>query len=236
MTQYRLETRADGLQRIITDGLAAQNGRECALELTDGVTADNAERVLRYISDYLTSSGQKIMADETMRYGWSTLRFVQDEGDAALTIEELDEPFAAASDTFRRGAGKALAILRAQDETVRRNGIDTIAHHPHRSERAVICRRLSPTAPWKVLVFDRIKARQADQSGWFVGCGSANHNHNDVAELASLHLVYLSDRDPRIVPYLALPEDTRVVFEPGKVIVFAPGAQEGRIDTAAILA
>ncbi len=236
MTQFRLETRADGLQRVVTDGLAAQNGRECALELMDGVTADNAERVLRYISDYLTASGQKIMAGETMRYGWSTLRFAQDNNDPALSIEELEEPFATASDTFRRGAAKAIAILRAQDETVRRNGLSTIAHHPHRSERAVICRRLSPTATWKVLVFDRIKARQAEQSGWFVGCGSSTHNHNDVAELASLHLVYLSERDPRIVPYLALPEDTRVVFEPSKVIVFAPGVQAGQVDNAALRA
>ncbi len=235
MSQFRLETRPDGLQRVITDGLASINGRECALELVGGVTPDQAERVLRYIGDYIASSRQKIKPGETMRYGWSTLRFVQDEGDAALSIEELEDPYSTTSDTFARGAAKAIQILRSQDEAVKRNGLSSPAHHPHRSERAVICRRLSPNAPWRVLVFDRIKARQADQSGWFVGCGSSTHDHNDVNELASLHLVYLSERDPRIVEYLAMPEDSRVVFDQRRVIVFNPGAQEGHVDSTAVL-
>jgi hypothetical protein len=235
MTQFRLETRADGLQRVISDGLAPLNQqRECALELNGGVSPEHAERVLRYISDYVTSAHQVLMPGETMRYGWSTLRFAQDPGDPALTIEELAQPLSTENDVFVRGAAKAIAILRAQDDTVRRNGGGSSAHHPHRSERAVICRRLSPTSA-HVMVFDRIKARQNDQSGWFVGCGSTTHDHNDVNELASLHLVHLSERDPRIVPYLAMPEDSRIVFEPEQVFVFGPNEQEGHPDTPPLL-
>jgi hypothetical protein len=228
--QVRLETRPDGQQRVITDGLRPYDQQECALELLGGVTEEDGARVLRYISDYVTKSQQHILAGETMRYGWSTLHFAQDPGTDVLSVEELAAPFATANDTYKRGAAKALAILREQDATVRRNGVASPGHHPHRSERAVICRRMNPNAQWPLMVFDRIKARQADQSGWFVGCGNAHHNHNDVGELAALHLVYLAERDPRVVNYLAMPENTRIVFERDKIIVFGPGQQDGHID------
>ena len=230
--QVRLETRADGQQRVITNGLMELGQQECALELTNDAAEEYAAKVLHYIADYVAKSQQHIQAGETMRYGWSTLRFVQAPDAPILSIEELADPFSTATDSFIRGAGKAIAILREQDATVHRNGIGPIGHHPHRSERVVICRRLPPSVPWRVMVFDRLQAGQADQSGWFVGCGQADHAHNDVKELASLHLVYLAERDPRIVRYLAMPEETRVVFEQQKIIVFGPQEQAGHLDDA----
>ena len=227
--QIRLETRGDGLQRLVTQGLAEFNQQELALELLGDVTENEATQLLRYIADYIASSRQQIVAGETMRYGWSTLRFTQDIGTDILSIEELADPFAIAAETYVRGAVTAIGILRDQDDTVKRNGLRTPGHHPHRSEKAVICRRVSPNLDWRVLVFDRVQARQDDQSGWFVGCGSSSHDHNDVNELATLHLVYLSDRDPRIIPYLALPAESRVVFEQSRVIVFGPGEEEGHL-------
>lgn len=230
MTQVRLETRADGQQRVITEGLMQFGQLECALELTAGATEESGAKVLTYIGDYVANSGQHINAGETMRYGWSTLRFIQDPGTNVLAIEELAEPYLPTNESFVRGAGKAIAILRTQDAAVARNRIVTLGHHPHRSERVVICRRLSPNVPWRIMVFDRLQSKQNDQSGWFVGCGQGNHDHNNVNELATLHLVFLSERDPRIIDYLAMPEGTRVVFEPEKIIVFGPGQQEGHID------
>ena len=233
MTQVRLETRADGQQRVITNGLMEMGQQECALELTNEATEENAAKVLNYIANYVAKAQQLINAGETIRYGWSTLRFAQEPDAHILSIEELVDPFSTAADSYARGAGKAIAILREQDRTVQRNGSGPIGHHPHRSERVVICRRLPPNVPWRVMVFDRLQSRQADQSGWFVGCGQADHAHNDVKELASLHLVYLAERDPRIVHYLAMPEDTRIVFEHNKIIVFSPQEQAGHLDEIA---
>ena len=90
--QIRLETRSDGLQRLVTQGLNEFKQQEFALELMGDVTENEATQLLRHIGDYIASSRQQIMADETMRYGWSTLRFTQDPGADLLTVEELAEP------------------------------------------------------------------------------------------------------------------------------------------------
>jgi hypothetical protein len=228
--QIRLETRGDGLQRLVTQGLNEFNQQDFALELLSDVSENEATQLLRYIGDYVASSRQNILPGETMRYGWSTLHFSQDAGADVLTVEELADPSSIGADHYVRGAVTAISILRDQDETVKRNNLRAPGHHPHRSEKAVICRRVSPNQDWRVLVFDRVQARQDDQSGWFVGCGSGSHDHNDVNELATMHLVYLVDREPRILSYLALPGDSRVVFEQRRTIVFGPGEDEGHLD------
>ena len=228
--QIRFESAPTGQRRAVTSGLVAMEQAELALELTQGVTDEGISRVLQYVSDYIATSGQHILAGETMRYGWSTIRFVPTASPTILNIEELTNPFAPGNEGFSVGASKAIAILTEQDATVHRNGIAKVAHHPHRSELALICRRLTPNPPPKVMVFDRIKANRSDDSGWFVGCGNTEHNHNDFNELSRLHLVYLTSLNALIVNYLAMPEDSRVVFDHGRVIVFAPGQQEGKAD------
>jgi hypothetical protein len=234
--QIRFETREDGLRGAVTEGLLAMGQAEIVLPLVGGVSDEAATRVLRYIGDYVAASGQHILPDETMRYGWSTLRFtaVNTEG-TLLAIEELAFPYSATDEEYTLGSAQAIAILQEQDNAVARNGMASVAHHPHRSELAVICRYLSPNQPRRVMVFDRLRSRAPNDSGWFVGCGRPDHDHNDLKELARMHLVYLAELDPKIVYYLAMPEDTRIVFDRGKVIVFAPGEQDGRLDDAIAL-
>ena len=228
--QIRIETSASGKRRGVTSGLAAMGQAELALEMTASAPDAAAERVLHYVADYIAASGQHILAGETMRYGWSTIRFAPTASPELLNVEELASPFAPGAESYITGAAQAIGILGAQDDTVRRNGVAVPSHHPHRSELAVICRRLRPNTPPKVMVFDRLKATRQDDSGWFVGCGNPSHDHNDFSELSRLHLVYIATLDPKIVYYLAMPEETRVVFDHGQVIVFAPGEQDGRVD------
>ncbi|MBF6592762.1 MAG: hypothetical protein IVW57_19800, partial [Ktedonobacterales bacterium] len=174
--QFRFEQGPQGQRRAITQGMAEMGQPEFALDITERVPDDAATQVLRYITDYIATSGQRIMPDETMRYGWSTLRFVAD-GDR-LAIEELANPFATGADLYIRGAARAIAILTQQDSAVQRNGVPLAGHHPHRSELAVICRRLAPGTPRRIMVFDRLKTQRADDSGWFIGCGNQAHDHN----------------------------------------------------------
>jgi hypothetical protein len=217
-----------------TVGLAEMGQHELMLVMGPAVGDEAAARVLNYIGDYIIASAQHIAPGETMRYGWSTLRFIHLPGTQDLAIEELANPFTAASESFVPGATKAITILAEQDATVYRNGIPKPAHHPHRSELAVVCRHVTPAAPPKVMVFDRLTSQRMDDSGWFIGCGDPNHNHNDLGELARIHLIYIAELDPKIVFYLALPAETRVVFDRGKALVFAPGQEEGRLDPGAV--
>jgi hypothetical protein len=230
--QVRYESASTGQRRAVTSGLMAMGQAELALELTMGVPDEAAERVLRYVSDYVAKSGQHVRANETMRYGWSTIRFAPTTSAELLNVEELANPLSPTADTYITGAAKAISILTTQDATAKRNGVARPGHHPHRSEMAVLCRRLRPTPPPKVMVFDRLKAGRSEDSGWFLGCGNPNHNHNDPGELTRLHLIHILTLDSRIISYLAMPEDTRIVFDHGKVLVFGPGQDEGRLDDA----
>lgn len=232
--QVRFETHPSGARRAVTVGLQEMGQTEFMLLMTPHVTDESGTRLLRYIGDYIAISGQHIRPNETMRYGWSTLRFTKSTNEPLLIIEELKDPFSAASSVYIAGADTAVSVLNEQDAAVQRNGIERAAHHPHRSEIAVICRHVTPTSA--VLVFDRIKTTRADDSGWFVGCGNPDHDHNDTRELARMHLIYLAEALPQIVTYLAMPEDSRVVFENGKAIVFPPGEDDGRLDSAESLA
>jgi hypothetical protein len=128
------------------------------------------------------------------------------------------------------GAEQALALLAAQDAAGPRFGLPAGAHHPHRSELAVICRRVSPTTPRRLLVLERMRAAGQDDSGWFIGCGQQDHQRDDVTELARLHLVDVSDLDPCVVTYLAMPVATRVALDASRIIMFSPGQQGGIID------
>lgn len=228
--QIRFELAPDGGKRAVTEGLSGLGQSECVLPLTSEMTEEAAAHVLNYIANYVKSSGQRILPGETMPYGWSTLRFIFAAGTPNLQIEELAEPLSSVVDAYIPGAWRAIAIRMRQDETVRRNGIATASHHPHRSEFVITCRRISPITPPPVIVLDRLKTRRRDESGWFAGCGDAGHNHRAVSEMTRLHLIYLAELEPRIVPYLAMPEDSRIVFEQRRVITFAPGQQEGQLD------
>ncbi len=216
----------NGARRARTEGLQSVGQMEISLEVNGQIPEDSSERLFRYISDYVMVSGQKIHSGETMRYGWTTLRFTLAPDGTMLQIEELAQPFSPDSSDYTAGAVNAMAILTKQDTTVRRFNIQKIGHHPHRSEMAIICRNLN--AKSKIMVFDRIASNKTEDSGWFVGCGDSGHDHNNLQELARIHLAHLVAGRPKIVYYLAMPEETRVVFDYTKTIVFPPGENEGR--------
>jgi hypothetical protein len=224
----RFEVTPGGDRRALTVGLRDMGQSEFALVLTNRVSEEAARRILTYIGTYVKTSHQRINVGETMRYGWSTLRFSLSSDGECLIIEELEMPYAARCSTYVIGASRALNILIEQDRTVHRNKIKEIGHHPHRSEMAIICRKVNPYS--KVMVFDRLVTNRQDDSGWFIGCGDSSHNHDDVNELGRINLVHIVEANNRIVRYLAMPVDTRVVFDDDQAIVFPPAQEEGHPD------
>ena len=72
-------------------------------------------------------------------------------------------------------------------------------------------------------------------SGWFIGCCSSDHDHNNSKELAKLHLIHLVGEFPGLFPYIAMPVGTQLVFETSQVIVFHPGEQGGQVDPGNLL-
>lgn len=225
-------TNVQGISYATTNGLVAMGHLEMRIKYGSGVGVEDTSKVLTYISDYLLTSGQRIQHNETMRYGWSTLRFNANSEIGMLTIEELEKPLDPYANEYIEGVARSVAILNQQDATVARNGIIGQGHHPHRTEMAVICRHIRPDST--VMVLDRIKTSAVDDSGWFIGCGRSDHNHNDPNELARIHLVYIVESRPNLLMYMAMPDETRVVLDRNSVIVFSPGESEGRLDEVGV--
>lgn len=90
--QIRMST-GDALpRRAWTEGLEALGQQELGVTLPwpQGDARDTQiTRLLRFIEGYISSQPRRILAGQTMKYGWSRLRFVADEQENRLLIEEL---------------------------------------------------------------------------------------------------------------------------------------------------
>jgi hypothetical protein len=193
------------------------------------------ERLLRFIGEYVEESGRRIRARETMDYGWTILRASGGEAAEAasvdvLTLEELASPLEEEATGYAPGVWRALRLLEAQFDVLRRNQVSGLAQHPSRNEGAIICSRASLTGD-SSLFLERLEAnKERRSSGWVVRCIDSTHDHDDADQLLFLHLSHIVHRCPRVLPYLALPEGSAVLFDGNKTVLFNPGEDKGRLD------
>ncbi|HLZ22856.1 MAG TPA: hypothetical protein VKQ30_12100 [Ktedonobacterales bacterium] len=227
-----------------TEGLESLGQLDATVPLpweADGARDGEIERLLAAIGDAVEAGGQRFRQGDTFDYGWTTVRFEAGaaSGDSAgrLVVSELTEPLLATPATYRRGANGLVALMRAQTEGLRRNGIAGVAAPPHRSDLAVICTRVPPTGPEypHPLVLERRSEPERGESGWVIRCADPAHDHHNSQALASVRLVHVVAGFPGIVPYLALPAGSAVLVEGQEAIVFRPGEDEGRPDPASAL-
>jgi hypothetical protein len=225
---------------IWTEGLNALGQQEFAVPVPwpeDNARDKEVVWLLRFIEQYVERQQQRVIAGQTMEYGWSRLRFVAAEQGQRLLIEELRDD-AAGEPVYVPGVARSVALRRVQDEVMRRNGVTGETEYPQRSKTAIVCNRVTPeTIGWlRPLEAHRLRAPEGHFSGWFVGCAQHGHDHNDPEHLEQVHLLHLVESFPGLFPYLALPVQTALLFEATQVVVFRPGEQEGFVDPAPLLA
>ncbi|SRR5579884_2917593 len=199
--------------------------------------------LLKFIENYLISQATQILSGQTMRYGWTTLRFVRDEqnlsgeGTAILLIEEVEHPFSLEEASYIPGVAHTLTLMQLQQETTRRNHVNGDMIYPHRSQRALVCHRVTPNTITllRPLMAHRAWQPTVRESGWFIGCCSNDHDHDCSDELGMMHLIHLVEPFPALFPYLAMPVGTQVVFETSQAILFRPGEQGGQVDPGGLL-
>lgn len=228
----------------LTEGLVALGQMEIALPL--GWAAhdfmDGAGRVvLEMIGDYIATQPKRILAGQTMRYGWSTLRFrpngTQDRLKSAhLVIQELLDSLDDGEPEYIDGATTAIRMKLLQMATAQRVGIDE-TDHPHRSQGALICRRVMDQGGDMDLFMQRMqplndKPESVRDSRWYVCCMQDDHDHQDVEQMAFTHLSHLVEHHPVIFPYLGLPEETNITIEADTIQVFPPGSDDPIKDEA----
>jgi hypothetical protein len=199
--------------------------------------------LLKFLENYLSSQPKRILPGQTLRYGWTMLRFVSDRqnlsgaGPDALLIEEMQAPFSREEPSYVPGVAYTLALMQLQHEALRRNRVTGDAIYPHYSQSAMVCRRVTPETVHSLrpLKADRAWEPDSRQSGWFIGCCDQGHDHDNPDELALVHLLHLVERFPGLFPYLAMPVGTILVFEEKRAIIFRPNEEEGQVDPGNLL-
>jgi hypothetical protein len=229
-----------------TEGLHQFGQQEIAVRLSWPEPDPRDQEIhllLTFIETYIAHQPKRILGGQTMRYGWTMLRFVADErnesslGTNRLLVEELREPFHWHEPVYVPGANRAIAITALQHAAIRRNRITGDTQSPHRSQFAIVCSRVTPQAIGTLRPLLAHRAWQPDvhDSGWFLGCHEDNHDHDDPDQLGKVHLQHLVTGFPGLLPYLAMPVDTLLVFEQEHVILFRPEEKDGRLDAAPLL-
>lgn len=237
----------EGQERLAwTEGLQKLGQREMMV-LLSGLEHDRRDApvsdLFRFLENYLQSQPKRILPGQTLRYGWTLLRFVDDEhnltdaGKEFLLIEEMRYPFSDTDPSYTPGVVRALTLLQLQRDALRRNKVSSDAIYPHRSQLALVCTRVTPENIQSVrpLVAQRYQQPDVRKSGWFISCCDQNHNHDDPDELDQIHLYHLVGAFPGLFPYLAMPVGAALLFEQTYAVVFHPGEDEGRIDPGELL-
>jgi hypothetical protein len=224
-----------------TEGLSALGQAEIVVPLQWSEDSERDRlimRLLEFIGAYVARQPRRILAGQTLTYGWTTLRFdaadVQPRAGAIerLVMHELCDPFGVDAAQYCAGAARAIGLVRVQGDALRRNGITGEAEHPHRMHLAIACTRAmrrngSLAEP---LVLERDEPTEAHDSGWVVRCADPAHNHDDPNELHRVHLLHVVSAFPVVFGYLAMPAGTAVTVSEQEAIVFPPREDEGVVD------
>lgn len=224
-----------------TEGLPEAGQQDIAMPLpwpAEDWRDRQVANLLGFIGTYIHGQSRRILAGQTLRYGWTLLRFREStpaDGERAagrLVIQELRDPLHEAEPTFEDGARRAVELVAAQGNVFAHYHLTTEAVYPYRSQLVLLCDRVPPLADAfpRPLYAERLWEPETDDSGWFVACTDPNHDHDNADTLGRVHLLHLVERFPGIFPYLALPVTSAVVFDGEQKVVYLPGAEEGYVD------
>lgn len=229
-----------------SDGLRTLGQRELAVQIS-WPEHDPRENLLidllKFLENYVRSQPKRLLPGQTLRYGWTMLHFVSDEhqwsgaGPDALFIEEQQRPFAPNDPSYVAGVARTLSLLQLQNEAIRRNRVTGNSAPPSPSQIAITCTRVTPrTITYlRPLMAYRSGEPTPRSSGWFIGCCDHEHDHNNPAELATIHLHHLVGSFPGFFPYIAMPVGFQILFEDHQAVIFHPDEQYGQPDPEGLL-
>jgi hypothetical protein len=200
-------------------------------EVKDGL----AKEVLWHVVDYLSTSGQRILAGESMPCAWSTIRFEAEHLPGApaeaLAVHEMADRLGSPQAGFVPGIAMTVDVLLQQDAALRRNGLADDAPRPHCDQMAVVCdQMLGRPLGTGGLMLERMEKNNPDDSGWMIGRTDCAHDHDDSRSFHLTHIKHVVSQFPVLLAYIAAPLGTTFLVHADKVIVFAPGAQRGQAD------
>jgi len=166
------------------------------------------------------AAGERYKEGDTFQVGWSWTRF-RKEPDGLLSLEE--PTMASMPIQWKAGVTRTLAHLRRQRDVVASVlAFDSLCF-PSLMQSCLICTRV--TAKDASVMMAR-EAPEGSDSGWYIGCMDARHNHNDPKELKRVSLYEaIVSHVPHALDYLALPAGAKVIVGAGRPVIRVDGKE-----------
>jgi hypothetical protein len=184
---------------VRTDGFRAVNGAELRIKVGDPNLLAEGQEFLRFVVSYVSDSGRKILAEETLNYGYWLVK-------------------------FRQGSAEELEIWEYNPEATDFVCGGTLTLHYWREQHRVCSSQhatFAPPRPDKLtmvsagvlegLPINGVRyALQEHMSGWLLVSSEYDGN---IKSLTSHHTYHVTAIRPDVAPFLALPVGYR--FELG---------------------
>src|ERR1043166_2346156 len=142
------------------------------------------------------AAGSKFKPGQTIQLGWLFLKVF--EKGTRLVLAEPN--FAEIPMKFVPTVGRGLMQLRLQKSVAESVGLAERADFPSPLQACLTCARLNDRVDFVMERFDK----SGNDSGWYLGCDNADHDHNDAKNLARRSLYEVACYRPECIPFLAL--------------------------------
>lgn len=160
----------------------------------------------------LVAGGQRFKAGDSIQYGFFLIQVTQGDHDYL----RLDEPNNKGLPvTFKPGVTQALHAAMTQLKFAESYGIDTEnLAIPTMLQSGYIC-----SDKLQKLVLGRSPSKDENDSGWFVGSFDEAFEPKNLENLKRVSLYEIVHQHPQLIPWLAFPVDTLIVFEDDQIEV-----------------
>jgi hypothetical protein len=192
---------------------------EISVECEDtAVLSPTLHWFLRWIESEV-AGGRRFLPEQTVQVGWSVLE-IRQRADGTLALFEPD--FQSMPLRFVDSVSNTLLHLFLQKNVADSLGLGEELALPSFRDSAIVCTEFGSAEGF---IMSRVTPKTAD-SGWFIGCDNAAHDHQSADCLRRVSLYEAVTRyDDRTIPFLALPPDSFVGFG-GAVPCFSRGETE----------
>jgi hypothetical protein len=171
------------------------------------VIAPDVNWLLNFLSKNV-AAGARYKHGELIQIGWIILK-VQTNEEGTLSLLEPD--FLEIPINFVDSVTQTLVQLRLQKSVAESIGFEDQITFPSLRQSCLICSRVKDRGDF---VMEHFEAHKND-SGWYMGCVDADHNHNNPQNLKRVSLYDAACGMLMCVPFLPLPQGVLVQIKGG---------------------
>ena len=195
MIRILTHRQSDSQFTMRTEGLSTMGHSEVLVEFDHLELIEEAERFLRYVSDYVLRCGTKLRPEETMRYGYWITEF-RNSGENTLETWEYNAP----ATNLVKGVSLTLRYWTDQHSICKQYSANF--EPPTLDQVSVVSKGVFEGLP-----VQGVRYPSDDQlSGWWI---TTDQYDGDINSLMNEHNYHITAARPDLAKYLALPAGFR---------------------------